>query len=215
MEGLLSPPRAHIAPSMAPSSMQRDQLAQQQRLLLERAQATRAQKPKFVEKVCMPEPYEETTTDNDSNNEQVYDKTGVGIGFQCNKAPAASPCMSHDKKGGSIGFHFNEAPITSPFMTCMKRAIDGKTMGNPRPPKQAKRDGMGMHTGGSQGGQAGDPIILEIEESHNEAAAKSLCEIFNLSRSDAMGLVEATAASKRGLSIPCPCPKVGLYQSQV
>ena len=74
---------------------------------------------------------------------------------------------------------------------------------------------MGMHTGGSQGGKAGDPIILEIEESHNEAAAKSLCEIFNISRSDAMGLVEATAASKRGLSIPCPCPKVGLYQSQV
>ena len=196
---------------MAPSSMQRDQQAQQQRLLLERAQATRAQPPTFVEKVCMPTPYEETSTDN----EQVCDKAGVGIGFHCNKAPAASPCMSHDKKGGSIGFHFNEAPITSPFMTCIKRAIDGKTMGNPRPPKQAKQAGMGMHTGGSQGGKAGDPIILEIEESHNEAAAKSLCEIFNLSRSDAMGLVEATAASKRGLSIPCPCPKVGLYQSQV
>ena len=89
MEGLLSPPRAHIAPSMAPSSMQRDQLAQQQRLLLARAQATRAQTPKFVEKVCMPKPCEETTTDNDSYNEQVYDKAGVGIGFQCNKAPVA------------------------------------------------------------------------------------------------------------------------------
>ena len=61
--------------------------------------------------------------DNDCHREQLYDTTGVGIGFQCNEAPAASPCMPHDKKGVSIGFHFNEAPTASPFMTCIKRAI--------------------------------------------------------------------------------------------